>query len=166
MISEPFLILIWNIGHILTFSFFLNKIYVWANYLQVLFLRKAMILEQNDFCTKEVRFHESEIEVTLQTIFPMDLCSLFFSSRPVTHSGMVLTGLYLFYFKNKISPFVRDGHWSVRQWAPLLNSIFIVSLRSAIAQFLCRAMLCLFSVGRDILRGFFLGGSGERTKLF
>lgn len=37
-----------------------------------------MILEQNDFCTKEVRFHKAEIEVTLQTIFPMDLCSLFF----------------------------------------------------------------------------------------
>lgn len=78
---------------------------------------------------------------------------------------MVLTGLYLFYFKNKICAFVRDDHWSVRQCAPLLNSIFIVSLRSVIAQFLCRAMLCLFSVGRDILRvlggGWGVAGRGE-----
>lgn len=43
-----------------------------------LFLWKTMLLEQSDFCTKEVRFHESEVEVTLQTIFPTDLCLAFF----------------------------------------------------------------------------------------
>lgn len=38
-----------------------------------------MLLELNDFCTKEVTFRESEIEVVLQTIFPMAFCSAFFS---------------------------------------------------------------------------------------
>lgn len=49
------------------------------------FCEKPWFLEQYDFCTEKVRFHQVEIEVILlQTIFPMDLlCSpLFFHLGP------------------------------------------------------------------------------------
>ena len=83
VISKSLLILIWNIGHVLTFSFFpqenLSNLRVEADYLPVLiFLWKAMVLEQNNFCTRKVSFHRVGREVILQTILPMDLCSPFF----------------------------------------------------------------------------------------
>ena len=131
VISKSFLILIWNIGHVLTFSFFpqenLSNLCVEADYLPVLnFLWKAMVLEQNNFCTRKVSFHRVGREVILQTILPMDLCSpFFFSSRSVSRDDTVLTVFYIFDFKNKIpSTLVEDGQWSVRRWGPLLSSLF------------------------------------------
>ena len=60
---------------------------------------ESHVFEQNEFYSKEVRFRESEIEVILQRISPMDLCSSFSFSIQACHpNDMALTISYIFCF--------------------------------------------------------------------
>ena len=85
-----------------------------------------MVLEQNNFCTRKVSFHRVGIEVILQTILPMDLCSpIFFHPGLCPEMTQFLQRSTYLTLKNKIpSMLVEDGQWYVRRWGRLLSSLF------------------------------------------
>lgn len=146
MISKPVLTLIWNIGHILTFSFLLNKtlaIWVSTNYLQVL------IFVESHASGIEFLHQRGHISWVWNRSYITNNLSYGFLFAILFHPGLwPKMARPLLTVKNKISMFVRSGHGSVRPEHMFLILFSSASLRSAITSFLRRTMLCFCSVGR------------------